>query len=71
MNRKIVAGQPKLLPENHELGKSILIDMETFTRGLMDVYMPQGDEEKMKLLFRMYGSQILIILVLMSAGEVI
>ena len=34
-------------------GKSILIDMETFTRGLMDVYMPQGDEEKMKLLFRM------------------
>jgi hypothetical protein len=48
-----VVGQPGLLPENHEMGKSILIDMETFTRGLMDIYMPQGDEDKMKLLFRM------------------
>ena len=51
-----MVGQPELLPENHELGKSILIDMETFTRGMMDVYMPQGDEEKMKLLFRMYAN---------------
>jgi hypothetical protein len=57
VSRKIVVGQPELLPENpifnHELGKSILIDMETFTRGLMDVYMPQSEEDKMKLLFRM------------------
>ena len=52
-----MVGQPELLPENpiynHEMGKSILIDMETFTRGLMDIFMPQGDEERMKLLFRM------------------
>jgi hypothetical protein len=53
VSRKIVVGQQELLPENHELGKSILIDMETFTRGLMDFYMPQSEEDKMKLLFRM------------------
>lgn len=46
-------GQPELLSENHEDEKSFLIDMETFTRGFMDIYMPQDDEEKMKLLFRM------------------